>query len=27
VIQNNLQFNSDYVGRVGVSIGYTLHPN
>ena len=27
VIQNNVQFNSDYVGRVGVSIGYTLHPN
>ena len=27
IIQNNDQFNSDYVGRVGISIGYTLHPN
>lgn len=27
VIHNNVQFNSDYVGRIGVSIGYTLHPN
>ena len=27
LIHNNVQFNSDYVGRVGVSIGYTLHPN
>src|SRR6202049_1767119 len=27
LIHNNVQFSSDYVGRVGVSIGYTLHPN
>src|ERR1700737_3715507 len=27
VIHNNVQFNSDYVGRIGVSIGYTLHRN
>lgn len=27
LIPNNVQFNSDYVGRIGVSIGYTLHPN
>jgi hypothetical protein len=27
VIHNNVQFNSDYVGRIGVSIGYTLHPH
>jgi len=27
LIHNNVQFNSDYVGRIGVSIGYTLHPN
>ena len=26
LIHNNVQFNSDYVGRIGVSIGYTLHP-
>jgi len=27
LIHNNIQFNSDYVGRMGVSIGYTLRPN
>src|SRR5258708_690691 len=27
LIHNNVQFNSDYVGRMGVSIGYTLRPN
>ena len=27
LIHNNIQFNSDYVGRIGVSIGYTLRPH
>jgi hypothetical protein len=27
MIPNNIQFSSDYVGRIGVSIGYTLRPN
>jgi hypothetical protein len=26
LIPNNTQFNSNYVGRVGVSVGYTLRP-
>jgi hypothetical protein len=27
VIPNNVQFNSNYVGRLGVSLGYTLGPH